>query len=94
MRLWHGICYYRGEMKEYTDRKGYERESCASARPNGHVGSVLMEYLIVQVLVACLLMLVMNELFYNWGTAEFGPGGMGVKFFYQRLLGGLSLPVP
>lgn len=53
-----------------------------------------MEYVMVQVLVACLLMLVMNELFYNWGTAEFGPAGAGVKFFYQRLLGGLSLPVP
>jgi hypothetical protein len=48
----------------------------------------------VQALVACLLILVMNELFYNWGTAQFGPGGTAVKFFYQRLLGGLSLPVP
>ena len=57
-------------------------------------GSILMEYVLVQTLVACLLMLVMNELFYKWGTAEFGPAGMGVKFFYQRLLGGLSLPVP
>ena len=57
-------------------------------------GSILMEYLVVQVLVACLLMLVMNELFYNWGTAQFGPGGMAIKYFYQRLLGGLSLPVP
>ena len=57
-------------------------------------GSILMEYVLVQTLVACLLMLVMNELFYNWGTAGFGPAGMGIKFFYQRLLGGLSLPVP
>ena len=57
-------------------------------------GSILMEYVLVQVLVACLLMLVMNELFYNWGTAKFGPAGVGIKFFYQRLLGGLSLPVP
>ena len=57
-------------------------------------GSILMEYMLVQVLVACLLMLVMNELFYNWGTAQFGPGGMAIKYFYQRLLGGLSLPVP
>ena len=57
-------------------------------------GSILMEYVLMQTLVACLLMLVMNELFYNWGTDEFGPAGMGIKFFYQRLLGGLSLPVP
>ena len=53
-----------------------------------------MEYLLVQVLVACLLMLIMNELFYNWGDAEFKPLGKVIKFFYQRLLGGLSLPVP
>ena len=57
-------------------------------------GSILMEYVLVQVLVACLLMLVMNELFYDWGSAKFGPGGMALKYFYQRLLGGLSLPVP
>ena len=57
-------------------------------------GSILLEYVLIQMLVACLLMLVMNELFYNWGTAEFGPAGAGVKYFYQRLLGGLSLPVP
>ena len=57
-------------------------------------GSVLMEYVLVQVLVACLLMAVMNALFYNWGTAEFGPAGMGIKYFYHRLLGGFSLPVP
>ena len=60
----------------------------------GRKGSVLMEYVLVQVLVACLLMLVMNELFYNWATGSFGPTGMQVKYFYQRLLGGLSLPVP
>jgi len=60
----------------------------------GSAGSILMEYMLVQVLVACFLMLVMNELFYNWGTAKFGPTGMAVKYFYQRLLGGLSLPVP
>lgn len=60
----------------------------------GRRGSVLMEYVLVQVLVACLLMLVMNELFYNWATGSFGPAGAGIKYFYQRLLGGLSLPVP
>ena len=57
-------------------------------------GSVLMEYLIVQTLVACLLMVVMNEMFYNWGTAQFGPVGQEIQHFYQRLQGGLSLPVP
>lgn len=57
-------------------------------------GSVLMEYLLVQTLVACLLTVVMNGLFYDWGTAEFGPAGLGMQHFYQRLQGGLSLPVP
>ena len=57
-------------------------------------GSVLMEYLLVQVLVACLLAVVMNGMFYNWATAQFGPAGQGMQHFYQRLQGGLSLPVP
>lgn len=57
-------------------------------------GSMLMEYVIIQVLVACLAMATMNALFYDWSLNEFGPVGAGVKYFYQRLLGGLSLPVP
>ncbi len=57
-------------------------------------GSILMEYVMLQTLVACLLVAVMNESFYDWATAKFGPVGLEVKYFYQRLLGGLSLPVP
>ncbi|MBO7482720.1 MAG: hypothetical protein J6U17_02385 [Kiritimatiellae bacterium] len=57
-------------------------------------GSVLMEYVMVQALVACVLVVAMNESFYDWATAKFGPVGTEVKHFYQRLLGGLSLPVP
>ena len=60
----------------------------------GRRGSVLMEYVLVQVLVACALMLFMNEWFYNWRTGSFVNTGLEVKYFYQRLLGGLSLPVP
>lgn len=81
-------------MKNNTTRTENIGEGRAPARPNRRKGSVLMEYLLVQVLVACLLMLIMNELFYNWVTASFGPGGMAIKYFYQRLLGGLSLPIP
>ena len=81
-------------MKNNTNRTEQIGEGRVPVRPNRRKGSDLMEYLLVQVLVACLLMLVMNELFYNWGTAKFGPGGMAIKYFYQRLLGGLSLPVP
>ena len=57
-------------------------------------GSVLMEYLLVQVLVACAVAVFMNAEFYNWASADFGPVGMDIKHFYERLLGGLSLPVP
>lgn len=60
----------------------------------GRRGSILMEYVLVQVFVACALMLFMNKWFYNWATGSFGPTGLQVKYFYQRLLGGLSLPVP
>ena len=60
----------------------------------GRRGSVLMEYVLVQVFVACALMLFMNEWFYNWVTGSFVNTGLEVKDFYQRLLGGLSLPVP
>ena len=57
-------------------------------------GSMLMEYLLVQVLVACFLMLAMNALFYNWSSGSLVKLGLEVKYFFQRLLGGLSLPVP
>ena len=57
-------------------------------------GSVLMEYVLLQTLVACLLMAVMNASFYDWASQEFGPVGLEIRHFYQRLLGGLSLPVP
>lgn len=79
-------------MKNKQENKDQKKETGLSVRSSK--GSVLMEYVLVQVLVACLLMAVMNALFYNWGTAEFGPAGMGIKYFYQRLLGGFSLPVP
>ncbi len=81
-------------MKNSTTRTENIGEGRAPVRPNRRKGSVLMEYILVQVLVACLLMLIMNELFYNWITASFGPGGIAVKYFFQRLLGGLSLPIP
>ena len=79
-------------VQQGSDPVSGKRRSCRFL--NECAGSVLMEYLLVQILVACLLMVVMNALFYNWGTATFGPGGMAIKYFYQRLLGGLSLPVP
>lgn len=57
-------------------------------------GSILMEYMIIQVLVACLLILTLNYTFYNWASGEYVGTGLRIKYFYQRVLGGLSLPVP
>lgn len=57
-------------------------------------GSMLMEYVLLQVCVACFLMLMMNNLFYNWSSGSLVGLGLEVKYFFQRLLGGLSLPVP
>ena len=53
-----------------------------------------MEYVLVQVLVAWVLMLTMNEMFYDWSSGQLVELGLEVKYFFQRLLGGLSLPVP
>ena len=71
-----------------------EQNKVSENARKGCRGSILMEYVLVQVLVAGLLMLAMNELFYSWTDGDFGPTGRQVKYFYQRLLGGLSLPVP
>ena len=67
-------------------------------------GSILMEYLIIQVFVACVLMLAMqcegsfNGVtcfgFYNHQKADFVGLGLKVKQFHQRIIGGLSLPIP
>ncbi len=55
-------------------------------------GGVLMEYVVALVLAACLLLVALNESFYDWSTQTFGPAGQAVKSFYQRLLGGCRFP--
>jgi len=57
-------------------------------------GSVIMEYVVIQALVACLLMAAVNASFYNIASARFVQIGADVVDFYQRLLAGLSLPIP
>ena len=84
-KIWHALCMKKDVMKNKININAIAKLGASDQ------GSILMEYVMVQVLVACLLMLVMNELFYNWGTAQFGPAGMGVKYFYQRLFLGLCL---
>lgn len=62
-------------------------------------GSVLMEYLILLVFVGAVLSVASNRLFYGYaagdnGGKRFGPVGEQLQGFYQRTLGGISLPVP
>ena len=60
----------------------------------------MMEYLIVQVFVACLLAIAMHEGFFKVESGTFDGSyegysyGVKLKNHYQRILGGLSLPVP
>ena len=55
----------------------------------------MMEYLIVQVLVACLLAITMHNQFFQVENGTFnGHLGEMLQAHYQRILGGLSLPVP
>ena len=53
----------------------------------------MLEYVIVLCGIGVALTVLMNREFYSV-TTGFGPLGQGVVAFYQRTLGGLSLPVP
>ena len=68
-------------------------------------GSVLMEYVIVLVFIGATLALATTQLFYGYVPENPGAdlredppgfGELGKRFvgFYQRTMGGLSLPVP
>lgn len=54
----------------------------------------MMEYLIVQVFVACLLACLMHDEFFQVENGTFVGWGERLQEHYQRILGGLSLPVP
>ena len=56
-------------------------------------GSMMLEYVIVLCGIGVALIVLMNREFYGI-TQGFGPLGQGIVAFYQRTLGGLSLPVP
>ena len=56
-------------------------------------GSMMMEYVIVLLGIGAALFVFMNREFYSVSNG-FGPLGQGIVAFYQRTLGGLSLPVP
>jgi len=54
---------------------------------------MMMEYVIVLCGIGAALAVFMNREFYSVKEG-FGPLGQGIVAFYQRTLGGLSLPVP
>ena len=56
-------------------------------------GSMMMEYVLVLCGIGVALMVFMNREFFDYNNG-FGPLGQGIVAFYQRTLGGLSLPVP
>lgn len=56
-------------------------------------GSMVMEYVVVLSGIAVTLVVFLNRAFYNVSEG-FGPLGQGIVAFYQRLQGGLALPIP
>lgn len=60
---------------------------------SNRTGSVMMEYVIVVSAVSLAVVVFMNVAFYNVATG-FGPLGQEIVAFFQRLQGGLALPIP
>ena len=56
-------------------------------------GSMMLEYIIVLCGIGVTLAVFMNREFFDYKNG-FGALGQGIVAFYQRTLGGLSLPVP
>ena len=58
-------------------------------------GSVLMEYVILLVFVGVIMMVASHTLLFGFGPGEgVGPLGQQIQGFFQRTMGGLSLPIP
>ena len=60
---------------------------------NGARGAVAMEYAVLLGVFGVALFSFAHREFFSPG-AGFGPLGRGIAAFYERTLGGLSLPVP
>lgn len=56
-------------------------------------GSIMMEYVVALCGIAVVLVIFINRAFYSVGSG-FGPLGQGIVAFFQRLQGGLALPIP
>jgi hypothetical protein len=54
-----------------------------------------MEYVVLLVFVGAILMVASNTLIFGYGPGEgLGPLGQQIQGFFQRTMGGLSLPIP
>lgn len=60
---------------------------------NMRKGAIMMEYVVVVFAISIAVLVFMNWSFYNIATG-FGPLGQEIVAFFQRLQGGLSLPIP
>lgn len=79
--FWHGFCLCNSVMKNIVHKTTSEK------------GSIMLEYVIVMCGLGAAAVVFMNRAFYDVQTG-FGPLGQQIVAFYQRTLGGLSLPVP
>lgn len=76
-------------MNERAQRAGRTAECAVESER----GSMMLEYVIVLCAIGAALAVFVNREFYS-PVDGFGPLGQGIVAFYQRTLGGLSLPVP
>ena len=58
-------------------------------------GSVLMEYLVVNLAIAAPLLILWHEGIYDYTTGQWkGEMGLGIQAMYQRIMSGVALPIP
>ena len=58
-------------------------------------GSVLMEYLVVNLAVAVPLLILWHKGIYDYTKGEWiGDLGLGIQAMYQRVMSGVALPLP
>ena len=58
-------------------------------------GSVLMEYLVVNLAIAVPLLILWHKGIYDFATGEWvGEVGLGIQSMYQRVMSGVALPIP
>lgn len=58
-------------------------------------GSVLMEYLVVNLAIAVPLLILWHEGIYDYTTGQWrGEMGLCIQAMYQRVMSGVAVPIP